>query len=482
MTQDAYFEKVDKGAGTVGTNAYKEMARRGTMIISLQDGFFKRMGFHADTVASMRTKIMRGTYDGDVDGMLNDIEEVDEENLHAFDEYILTAYPFAEDAHELDKARSTVAPMAVDGDGAAASASASLNDGEWVLRELEHNLAKFKQTEAAFALKKDELAKAEAIYNSKARANADSATSGFCESVVQLIPFIADNDKLMTELAPKIETRRKQVATMVSCPVANVLVNLLVDLSALGATTASIRDDIERKGSIVCGNEGLATVLASDIPSGKGRPKAKAKTAAAAAVPTGAAASALQGLPAAESAYQEYKDKGEVKQLLAADYTKLLALACTSDRYAQPVTWRFTNKAAVRGVCIVSANNNPWMKMDRLNYSTLTVGAAPTTFVDLSTSAVDKARQVKVAMKSSNALSNVNFRCQRGLAAHLAYFQDLVKAGESLAEECMHITQHVGYHRESHGLVPVSNSCTEPPLQGAGSRPQHGVIPCEVPA
>ena len=257
LTQDAYFEKVDKGAGTVGTNAYKEMARRGTMIISLQDGFFKRMGFHADTVASMRAKILRGTYDGDVEGMLADSEEVDEDNMRAFDEYILTAYPFAEDAHELDKARSTVAPMAVDGDGAAASASASLNDGEWVLRELEHNLAKFKQTEAAFTLKKDELAKAEALYNSKARANADSATSGFCESVVQLIPFIADNDKLMTELAPKIETRRKQVATIVSCPVANVLVNLLVDLSALGATTASIRDDIERKASIVCGNEGV---------------------------------------------------------------------------------------------------------------------------------------------------------------------------------------------------------------------------------
>ena len=28
LTQDAYFEKVDKGAGTVGTNAYKEMAWR----------------------------------------------------------------------------------------------------------------------------------------------------------------------------------------------------------------------------------------------------------------------------------------------------------------------------------------------------------------------------------------------------------------------------------------------------------------------
>ncbi len=210
------------------------------------------------------------------------------------------------------------------------------------------------------------------------------------------------------------------------------------DLCSLGSTTAAVRDEVERRGNIVCGSKGMATVLVSEVPSGKGRPTPPKRQGAASATSANGATPfafpSLEGLPAAESAYQEYKDKGELKRLLAADYSKLLSMGQVEGRYAEPVSFRFSNRPTARAVCIVPATNSPWMQMELVKQDELSVGGAPNSFVDMSASATAKARAGEVVFKGANALTNKNLRHQRGDGFYKAYFDDLAKAGAAVVE------------------------------------------------
>jgi hypothetical protein len=214
----------------------------------------------------------------------------------------------------------------------------------------------------------------------------------------------------------------------------------LQELSSMGAVSGSIRDDMEIKANIICGAVGLATIVASDIPSGRGRPQLSQRRQTASGVATtsssegGFVKSVLQGLPAAEATYQEYKGEAEVKQLLAADYNKLLAIGTMEKRYGESVAFKYNGKAAARAVCVLPSNNNPWLSMQLVSKLHLPTGDAPTMFADLSSGAVQKARRGEVIFKAAHS-SNKSARSQKGTAFFTALFNDLAKAAEGWKEE-----------------------------------------------
>jgi hypothetical protein len=207
----------------------------------------------------------------------------------------------------------------------------------------------------------------------------------------------------------------------------------------MGAVSASVRDDVEIKTNTICGALGLATIVASDVPSGRGRPSVPNRKKAASGVATtssegGFVKEILQGLPAAEATYLEYKDEAEVKQLLAADYSKLLTVGSMEKRFGESVSFKYNGKAAVRAVCVLPSNNNPWLRVQLVSSLHLPTGDAPTMFADLSSSAVQKARRGEVLFKAAHT-SNKSARSQKGVVFFNAFFNDLAKAAEGWQEE-----------------------------------------------
>ena len=220
---------------------------------------------------------------------------------------------------------------------------------------------------------------------------------------------------------------------------------LLQDLSSTGATTGNIRTDVEIKSNMICGASGLATFVASDVPTGIGRttrrpgaPRADSPSTPrvdSGDVPAAVEAnSALTGLPPAGGAYQEYKDEGEVRQLLAADYGKLLTIGAMDKRFGECVSFKFTGKAAARAVCVLPSSNNPWLRMQLISNLHLAVGDAPLCFADLGSGAGARARRGDVIFRTASQTSK-HARSQKGTLFFQSYFNDLGRAAEAWKEE-----------------------------------------------
>lgn len=327
---------------------------------------------------------------------------------------------------------------------AASAASADLTDGAWAIAEIEHALLGFQRASDQDAQARSELATAEAAFNKSCRTNAAAATAGFLDRYVAFLPFTADKGKLLRELPSLLETRTQQVAEAAGCAPENVLVNFFCDLQAQGATTAAVRAEVEALAPVVCGASGLGTVLASSIPSGKGRPvpgSAKKSQGPASGPAAVAAEDVLGCLPpaGASGALQEYKDRGQLNMLLAQDFQKLLAMELPRDRHAEMIQFRFGTSSAgrsVRAVLLMPSATNPWLATQMAEQFGLAVGAPPTSFVDINSTTAAKARRGEFdVVATQRGLSQKTLRFQKGPGFFDAYFGDLVRSAEMLREQ-----------------------------------------------
>ena len=138
-----------------------------------------------------------------------------------------------------------------------------------------------------------------------------------------------------------------------------------VDIGSFGAPTGPVLNYAEANMNTVTGKSGLGLLIASDIPSGKGRtgkPVPKAAPALADdSAPASAAVTEAAALPAAPSEFHAYADRGALRALLVADFQKLLGMGTRVDgRYAEPVNPRFANRTAARAVALLPAANSLW--------------------------------------------------------------------------------------------------------------------------
>lgn len=296
------------------------------------------------------------------------------------------------------------------------------------------------KTEAKEALvtKRTQLERAEKAFATKARANAVSATTALLDKVAPLLPHCADRERFTRGLPPALQKRVCEVAAAAGCSAQNVLCNFFVDATAMGALSAAARTEIEQLMAVVCGSSGLATVVSSEVPANKGRPAAA--SAGGGAASAGAAASGdglnFEGLPAAPGSYDMHKDRAQVNQLLAADFAKILTMSTSTDRYAEPVSFRSADAGsrAIRAVLFLPASSSPWNGMRLLTDLTLSVGSSPRELVELGGGAAAKARQGEVILKPRRDLNSKALRHQRGTAFFQAYFDDLSRAVASAEE------------------------------------------------
>ncbi len=225
MALDLYLERCDKGQ--TGVSLFKDVSKRALLAVKLRSGAYTRQHLHVDVVAAMVPKILKGGYNSDIDAILQDTTEIDEVNAHALDEHLFQNYAICEDGLELQKARGKGAaddPSA----GSDAGASAGMSDAAWAMSQLEHSLARFQKAQASFALKKGELAHAEAQHDAAARSNSTAATTGFLDKFVKLMPFVADAEQMELQLPSRVQERVAEVAKFEGCSESDVLVNFFV--------------------------------------------------------------------------------------------------------------------------------------------------------------------------------------------------------------------------------------------------------------
>ncbi len=93
---------------------------------------------------------------------------------------------------------------------------------------MDHSLARFQKAQAAFLLKKDQLAQAEAQHEATARSNSASATLGFLDKFITMMPFVAHAEQVERQLPAKLQERVAEVAKFEGCSESAVLVNFFV--------------------------------------------------------------------------------------------------------------------------------------------------------------------------------------------------------------------------------------------------------------
>ena len=444
-----YVTEVGKLGGGAQTKMFITISKRNLVAAKLRDGIFKRKNLGTEALGTMLGKILRGTYDEDVNSMLQDTFEVDEHSVREFDEYIMSQYSVVEDALEL--ATTMAAAPAETGTGTEGNketaSSANMSDCDWAIRELEDSLKRFSITNNNFALRGEELKRKEAEYDAKARSNAAEATKNFSEKAVKFMPHVLDKDRFLKELPAILQDRVQEISVDLNTSPENVLVCFFADLTSQGAPTISVREEIDVRASVVCGKAGLAIIMASDTPSTKGRPTPKkasrgsavgapAVGAVAAAAADGAPPLALEGLPAVDSSNQEYKDRAQTERFLSKDFANLFNMGgSTEDRYCEPVVFKRSSKHDLRALAILPSDNSPWQATKLISTLSLPAGDEPSQFVDAGPGAAGKARRGEITWVSSRSLSSKLLRYQRGTAIFKNLFDDLARAVEAHAQQ-----------------------------------------------
>jgi hypothetical protein len=141
-----------------------------------------------------------------------------------------------------------------------------------------------------------------------------------------------------------------------------------IDLGSFGAPTGPMLSFAQSNISTICGAAGLGCLVASEVPTSKGRTSKvlpKAPAVADAALEDGNAVvadvPAARSLPPAPSEFHVYADRGAIRALLANDFHKLTKIgSAVEGRYGETVAFRVKQRPGIRAMCIVPTSNSLW--------------------------------------------------------------------------------------------------------------------------
>ena len=159
----------------------------------------------------------------------------------------------------------------------------------------------------------------------------------------------------------------------------------------MGAPTAPNMDFCGRATSIIAGSKGVAIILRSDTPAGRGRISqqsrkssakevegstvlagaADAAAGSAAASEDSAAGSAVASpggaLPVAPSDFSHYADQARIRSHMMADYNMLLRMGRSVEgRFCQPCAFRFEDDSHIQAVGIQPDMATAWQSLSLL--------------------------------------------------------------------------------------------------------------------
>lgn len=476
MAIEHYFKWIDSN-NAPEAKVYKTYSRRAVVARSLSTGSFKRLGIGSTVCDRMVALIMAGRYDNDVESLMEDCEDIEVDHMQDFDHYLLQNYNVAQDALEFQQGKSDAAESA-EADAAETDAVV-ISDEDFVISQISLELQKVMQATHASEEKKSQLKEEEARYECEARTNAFNATKGFLQTRVQFVAkHVSDKTKFEFELAGWVQNRVSEVAKHANCPEANVQIHFFYDLAADGAMSVSAVEEVSKWANIVTGSGGMATIMATEIPSHKGRARTTQKrkhvsvdTGASPDLPSADGAVAVAGLPAAPSEMDISKDSGELMKLLRDDFVKLMNIDCCQGRFSDTKIFDVKGGNAARCVVILPVNKSPWQKTKLVEEGILHTEAGPTSFVDIGIHAATLARTQEIqTYPSKNKLSGKALRSQRGAQFFKGMYDDLARAAQALKDATqkrsviLHVNVRSWVGDDAAALVDwtVSNMKTDP--------------------
>ena len=447
-SQNATLTEVFEGKdnnNSITSRKFQVVARRNAVFSMLKTGTYARFAIRDSIVEEMSARFKKGNYESEMESVQADLDEdVVEGDASSLDDHLLANYAFVSDAVELSKKFSDKVEAK---DSAAADARVGMDDNAWFLSELNHDVDRFKKLVGDQEKARGTLAGKEKEYETTLRGNVKQATEGFTNKFMPMITFRSDEDAILNAVASELETRENEIAKDCSCTRGDILRCCILDLSSFGAPTVGSMDFAERLAVSFAGATGLALLLCSDVPAGKGRtgtpkkakPKQAAVAAAAAAAGDGAEAERsepVDDLPAAPSDFHVYADKGVMRALQMQHFQKVLQIGCSNtSRYAESLTFKYTGNTSIRVAGIQPASNSAWQHMDLMKNLEVSGIAPPAEVVDFGPQSASQARQGTISMGSWKSCQNRNSRCQRGSDMYKRLYTDLRKAADALTAE-----------------------------------------------
>ena len=224
----------------------------------------------------------------------------------------------------------------------------------------------------------------------------------------------------------------------------------------------------------MAGSKGLAIILRSDTPAGKGRVSQQSKrkiakpmegqtepaedkaAGSAAAVSGGSAvgsavASPGAALPAAPSDFCHYADQARTRSHMMCDYTALLKMGMAVEgRFCQPCAFRYQDDSHIQAIGIQPEVATAWQSLTLLQRWELSGISPPSSWLDMSKEGLQMARRGTLPWASKKfMLSNKNCRFMRGKGLFRHLYKDLQSASRALSMET----------RKAHPILLVDPTC-----------------------
>ena len=210
-----------RGAGKKGGSAaYRDLARRLGFFANLVSGLFHRKSVPTDILERFAGLVKNGTYDEDIDGIINSCDEDVGESLDVdMDKYLMEVSALVQDILESQEASAAKD----DTDQARIEAAVGLDDSEWFLAEVDHDVKAFRKIRAERLQKADALKAKEKEYNGRVRRNVEEATNDFVNHHVPILSTSYDDPGFWDALKLEVDGHAKRIAQDVGCDVCSVL-------------------------------------------------------------------------------------------------------------------------------------------------------------------------------------------------------------------------------------------------------------------
>ena len=440
------FDKADAGR-SISSDQYAAFARKAAIFDNLRRGTFARLQVDSGVQDSLWTLVAAGAYDIEFAEMMSFCDDDVPLIPKDMDAFLLERSGMLQTAMEGCQTEGASPQPGQQGpDSAAVSvASVATSPAERFLALLEKDVSEYGDFVEARAETMPQLRAAEESYAQGIRPAALAVAKVFADKYVPMMPYRGDYRTFLEGLPKIVEDRLQEIASHCSCNVGDILRVCWFDLTSLGAPTATNLDFCGKGTATVAGSRGLAMILCSDTPAGKGRPgTGMPKKADASSEPLGGsqASSMLGSLPPAPSNFQHLADQAQRKAFMVNDLQSILKLGSNIEgRFGQPVQFWYKSKedgdvAHVQCVGVQPSSSGPWQGMRLFQQSRLEGIEPPSSWVDLGPSSARDARCgriQRVAVKSK--LINKNCRFARGADLCSSFLDDVRRASQALTKE-----------------------------------------------
>ena len=293
---------------------FKAVARRLGFAVAVSRGIFGRRSVSQAICEDMVKRVEEGLYDDDIDNIINDCDEgAPHSDDLSMDRHLAEVSQFVQDGLELHETACTANPEAE----ARLEKAAAMDDEEWFVAEVEHEVGAFLKARGARVKLVDALKGKKDAWHTRVDCNVKEATASFAE---QHAPFVKLDLDAPAEFQKALSERMAFLARERRVDVQKVLVAFGIDLSVLGGVTDEALKLCDVALQLLKPRD-ILIVIAHGAPSAAG------SVSAGGSVPpsrSGVMARTLPGLPVAPSEIGVASNKATIRAQLVAEFDKVM--------------------------------------------------------------------------------------------------------------------------------------------------------------